>query len=679
MSAKKSTIDTLYQCYRDVFNVDLNLDGSQPEKNERLGFDDQKFAERLKDSFDIDPIGVLFLGLMRNNVSDKLKSIKFSLGELHSKFDQFAILNQNLNALNEAMFKGDLAESLDKQQAFISSTIEQQIGRDLTPKEVHELSLESYECASDANTYMGHLRSLSLSCNPNASAPTSINDVIIGIRNIEDIYEAADLAPNGISIIALKLESKFDSRFMFLAKNEGHSVIYTDSMQGYTPGSGRRTLNDKTRSIRAKILPYELFELSQHYTAFETGRDSKSVVKTAPETDVFVFGSIKTINPLKVFSTVLLLQRITEEWNQDKDLQPLLTCSRITFDDTESLPVRFNDNKLVIGSTTATTHTLAHTTELSMNNTIPMGKCLGNSGGRNQVFEDHFDPIINSLSLLQASTEKESTTLNGQQSYSYIDVPTLSTPVRIVAIPDDYIGSRDEAIADVSYLVRSNKAQVLKTLINAEYESNKSSMIDFIREKCIDSKYIFNLAASMENKLPELTSLQKAALNEIGITESGSFSSNNFKYRSSIQRNFTSTGFGPTRADKVIRINEVKDKDGRKQSICPITGAKAEFFLTIDIKDAFDLETLMSVQRSDMPYNIGLLGIEPYVGNSNLSRIDPVASMKTPYQHCDFVIELGLSSTGLNKIRKELGLTKLTKAQLQEKDHYPKPEKSLFW
>ena len=105
-----------------------------------------------------------------------------------------------------------------------------------------------------------------------------------------------------------------------------------------------------------------------------------------------------------------------------------------------------------------------------------------------------------------------------------------------------------------------------------------------------------------------------------------------------------------------IWLSDMKDFD----HICPITGAKANFFFK------FEFSTYLQVQDflgCELPkFCVGWRENKLYNGNPILDVTDPVGNIKSPligiYCRNPFSFSIGLSKSGLNKLAKAEGATK---------------------
>ena len=78
-------------------------------------------------------------------------------------------------------------------------------------------------------------------------------------------------------------------------------------------------------------------------------------------------------------------------------------------------------------------------------------------------------------------------------------------------------------------------------------------------------------------------------------------------------------------------------------------------YLTTD--SILDIVNITGLSVSDIPVELHSRGIKTYVGNSILSRIDPMACLKNPWDELRLSFILPLSLSALKKRRREMGLS----------------------
>jgi len=92
---------------------------------------------------------------------------------------------------------------------------------------------------------------------------------------------------------------------------------------------------------------------------------------------------------------------------------------------------------------------------------------------------------------------------------------------------------------------------------------------------------------------------------------------------------------------------------------CYFTNGQASYVAKFYVRDSDSIARVCNLSVSDLPDVLQhVRGVDRYIGNSILSRIDPLDNLKNPWNKLDYSIEIALSKRALNAIRKEYGIKK---------------------
>ncbi|WP_019334951.1 hypothetical protein [Pseudomonas syringae] len=91
--------------------------------------------------------------------------------------------------------------------------------------------------------------------------------------------------------------------------------------------------------------------------------------------------------------------------------------------------------------------------------------------------------------------------------------------------------------------------------------------------------------------------------------------------------------------------------------ICTGVQQEAQLFFSLDVSSVFDLMRVTGLSFERIPPELRHLGISTYVGNSILSRLDPLSDLRNPWDKPQLSFVLPVSLQAFKEFRRRRGLS----------------------
>ncbi|MFS1426093.1 hypothetical protein LMH73_002650 [Vibrio splendidus] len=656
-------LSNIFEQFNDLFGIDFASYFSGDSN--AIQYDLQPFAQCREVSEHL-----FYLGL-KSLYESRVKNVSYSLMSLlsdSSSVSQSLVKHRNLIALLEELTD---IEDIKAHQELIQFTVSQLSGREITDSESVSIKNASwYTFASFAKFTMSGLHSYVVgNISSKAILPMKYAKSIYVIDDERHILGMARSAKPGIYLVSLMNDDEVAaSCFYMIMKTTEGAVVLTDS--DIKPYVGQRSRTDRKNLQRMdkSLFPYSVFNIevlnAGRYTRFNKPESTSLVTHSESFTQKAIKDiiDISSIQLGEMTNLAVLFTMIGSDWHKYINSNQLITGSELLLASPEAsndlhLPVEFNGaaplSIPVIVSKDDFYDSTSQCDEYANKRTSISGT------DRNDYFSKVFADSLNSVRIITDSLLLEN--------------KTESEVKDLVIVPQHGIATPQMLVADTIQLARAKQAANLQDAVNTYFDEHIDDMLRWVLENADVNKLA--ILAAQHKALPEPSNAPEwLSTNKFGHSIVRFGIETNYRNRFEYYQNNNEL----SKAYRVI-LGEPKAKDDRRFASCVITGAYANYFVKYSVSDSLDLQFITNTELDDMPYHLKELGMGRYVGNNILDRIDPVEAVNHSFYRPDgnkFLFVVGLSLAGLNKVRLEQGLHKLSKgeADMMFKAKYPN-----FW
>jgi len=615
-----------------------------------------------------DPSGIAFWSKTTPSVRGFGNSRTYSLDEITNNPTKIDMVKKDYSDILSVIDNSELEKNLDilveDNLARINAMASEPANEEMKGK----IKEEIYDYQIFANSAFKSLSRLQiLKSSTPASALTRFCDNILCIPSRQHIIELSQDAPEGLSLVAIvDKENLADSYFTLLAKTNGNVLYFSDEGDEQFPdqSSGRRTDRQAMNRIEESVFPYRLLELEVVNDRHLKLSDSTKL-STERDSPISYIGQISKLTHNELFLLSLILHDVNIEIEGNPNL-PLLYNSQALLLPSKSgtgLVVSSEENRIINVPSVSSKdvsfdmHEAADKAiDARVAHPFPLNR-----------FEGRFDDVLSETPVLNQDDSKELTINTPEYSYrgGWCRQTTFNIKNSTIApLHKNLFGSKERVEADNIYLMRRDKAQLLKAHIYAEYENQKTEREQWIIDNTIKSPVFRSMLANLNRNYFTMLDSDKAFIDSHRNLRG---MSNDYVGQLSLWRgakydinNTGSLDIELSNANYRIHLNRQDYKER-----CFITGGKASIIVMISSYDAFSLAQLLDVERESMPYDLDLTGLKNYQGNSILDRIDPVSNIELPCEEEHHAIIAGLSIKGFNQLRTEFNLSKLKRTEIE--------------
>jgi hypothetical protein len=631
-------------------------------------------ATGLKAALASDASGLTFFGEIMPLIRDFGGLKRYTLEDVAKPSADVKVLiddyNATLQVLNESVIGRDYLSMIGD----LSKTIWTLQGKHSNEDTIQEwLKGELFMLNQGLDKYIDSFTVHTLSKGAVSSAPSKILDRILTADGRDNFLRLAHQSPNGISIVLVRDRDDIALSFFTLILRQGDNIILiSDEDKTPYPGRYKDRRNDRTQSgrIGASPFPYELLDLE----IADKGRNitPSSTQLTKGKCDEPTFGTLSTLSSGDIQTerlTTLLLctQRLQQRWLQNLDEATLLfdeSALRLPSQSGSTLPALRQPGRKRINVDNVSMRTL--TKSIFDESEKSAGIALSQNIVMERV-EKRLLPLINDVDLLPTGASVNfPIPIKIKANHHDREVAHVTfAPLALLQ------GSKERVKADALFCARENQAQALAAHMVHEYERNAPERLRFIQQKVMDSQRIKRMIARLDGGFftathddhafldahPELQGFRNKHRILECKRETRFYISNNGKVPSKIYDDF-SVGFSRTLC--------LVDRDPETNIYtCPFSDEKASVFIMFRPIDGFGLAQLLGEKRESLPFDLDVAGIEPYMGNSILRRVDPVMNLKHPITLHPISLLLAISWSTWTKWRKELEFKNMSRHALK--------------
>jgi len=626
-------------------------------------YDHSKIIKLLNDSRDWDPAGTTTFMLLRGLVEHYMRDTPISMERLIR--DTEAAL-QEINDTKSLLAVVESPEAVEVVEAFGHKAM--LMARAFKCTDEDEIKVFLQDKWDIAVVRMAALRSMQklrpfqfTQGAPDEDRNLRINPVIYEFWNINSLVQT--LSNQGIPGVTMALirdpEEIMASYFVFAVKNGDNLTVLTDKARVPHPNywkmsRGRRGVEREFEDrMNSHYFPYEILGIEEM-----VDEDGNHVAYVPPTvTSVVTYqsksikrGSIGTMGPWTIIWAGLVMERIRDEYGAQAKTLPALAY-------TTEMIIRPNtlvqkDSRLMTTGIykPLDLQPLASTdvTKAAMESQIVRGHKF------NQWMEDRYLPqvpaeVVNLMGSAQLDEARSATKLvmRTKEELSRMEFFNEKLTWFSSLNPVDF-GTKEEVEADRLYIARSNAVEYIEALAKAEFQAEGKKVVAWYTE---------HVKANLQNIL---TSIINGTL-ELPIPSwfnQGAFSPTTYKH----VRCRSTADKGSLHDLRYLPMGSARFGGwvNRESNRCAIhQDFPASYLFIISAHGPEALALLAGVKVEDLPVFLrNWTSHEPYLGNSILSRLDPLDSRAVNPWIKGFTgdVSIFLSKTAWREILKARGL-----------------------
>lgn len=613
-----------------------------------------------------DPTGLALWSALTKSIRSFGAASRYSLDDLDEEILLHAQYKDIRKVMRESQMTADLNGVAERVEGAIELLSSKAPSDEFRGQLVESLLSEQ----SFANKAFGKLKRMTLIEGDAANIPpVSLCDNIISVNHRQNIFDVAQIAPQGMSLVAVINSKRVANSYFALIVRSGTNVYYfSDEAHQSFPGQANILRTDRANISRQEmsVFPYELFDfevIAERFLKKKEGRELALI--DGQKNNLGYIGQISGLSHERLIPLYLLLELVNEEL-QAKPKFPLLYTSKSLV-----LPNKGGSGLVVAGNEVREikiekSKAVDITFEAYREKEEAAGYGVGVSYPIS-VFEKRFKAELSGVDLVSETDEALIRSVPKVKYMRGLMQPVVVDSVAVPSLNKDLFGTREEVEADMYLEMRRTKASLLKAYMYSQYDSEKEARGQWYCDALKNSEKAMEIIANLTKEYFEIRDEDVAFLNTYPNLR-GPFDSAErvLSYVRDVKYKIINGGryrfddnYGRARGEVVNRM------DGEHIILCPITGQKAILQVDFWPHNSFGLAQLLGVERASLPYDLEFMGLANYQGNSILSRVDPVSDIKLPMEDDCGQITIGFSMKGLNTLRARYGLGKLTKDQMR--------------
>ncbi|MBD8089154.1 hypothetical protein IFT48_04100 [Pseudomonas fluorescens] len=504
------------------------------------------------------------------------------------------------------------------------------------------------------------------------SVKPAYNREVFQFWNINSMLRALCNSPSGVSLNLIRTPDDYQSYFVFAIRNGGHIITLSDLPEQAHPLAkymSRRPDKEYGKRIMQNWFPYNLMNWKYDEESNrlwiekqEFGNAIAPINQTA-----FPLSAIKELGAPEIIWITLMFELIVERfWRRPVAPQQLsYTGEMVKVQDAllnqaseAGLPVVQYQG---IEAKELTVLEVAHPDE-------QMAKALGKSGGNHnewmiERYEARINPVmLNMLStgdvvayLPRAAEQGALPTVVSSKEYEdkINNVFNREKPkYKYHSLDSASFGDKEKLLSDRLFLARANLATEIQRLADIEYDERKAEI-----EKWFKDRIEANADALFAFATQEFCYVQVEG-DKIPNRINGTYRTAKGVMRYRLATLYDLAGYHKNIS--YIRYGvSLNGGWSNSKAYCYYNGAVASWVVNIAPQTVHDLALITGLEVSELPDVLQhWASDQDYRGNAILDRIDPVAwKLNNPWiERCKFGINLWLSTSALNKIRKTMKL-----------------------
>lgn len=521
------------------------------------------------------------------------------------------------------------------------------------------------------------------------------NREVFGYWNINSLIEHACSMPSGIALNLIRDPDELHSYFAFSLRNGGNVIMLTD-IEEYAHPLGRYMSRRPDRAFDARTVrnwfPYQLLSIAydEKGNPYHEYREAQAQGLIPHQSSHFVLEKLANIGVAEIVWTTLMFDLILEKYWRNPIPQKALSYTNEM--------IRLEDqNTLLASAATANLPVSGYqplnlprlTTKDVMTDALDeraLGKrqFTDDHYGKNRWMEERYGHLIPEEALNQLGPPAvgesylafhddkahdknwHSDTLpvvreeGGVRHAANVKVfDTRANPIyHLEKVDGTLFGTREQIDADRKFIARCNFAEGIQREADREFSERKLEIFDWWKER-IESNIDTLLAYAHHDSIYHVRPFNP--------TFGGSWLDGDYAEEKLEKYRFS--GMVPQKRDPEDSLYEFGRLDSAMHTIsqgwvskrggyhsCYLTGAKPTWKLYMIPGSVEDLCLMTGCSKDELPEVLRHWqpGRDPYVGNSILSRIDPLEwRLDNPWEQASFAIRIYLSKRARAQIVKD--------------------------
>lgn len=558
--------------------------------------------------------------------------------------------------------------------------------RELTPQNLGEKSQQFVResgCFVGLDAYHGirRLTRLMICDGPVGDvAKAKVSRLVFAFDSIEDLISHARRIPIGFSLCVILAPHVSDSYFVMVVNTGGRVVVLTDKGNYKHPlqEARMRARNDRynLNRMEGSHFPYDLLDIKWADNGRRSTGGQASTALMVSDTGLRVLGQLSDLDDWDLLWLTLFIDQCRHRYFELKIAEPqLATGSMVRLphkwaESSANLPVPAEyELKLDIRTSAKLNSEFLHTIEPTW----------AKRYNPNRWMEERFAALVpdDCLYLPSNALNAETPLLmigdDGKRQLTRQDTASLyfwekdKLPIlRLNCMSGTALDSAERVIRDCHYLARTNQAQVIAQLVKEDYEARKESVQAWFYKAAAKHlpKILDDLLALDHERVWVETSAHQDALRDLGKGEFYQGKNSNLKRHYFIRS--IKIVYEPVRKQSIPSRSKTSLSMASTLRLINYTYAcyqcavdrrdEAQLFISLDLSSVLDLMTVTGLPLEGLPAELRHRGIETYIGNSILDRIDPLGDLTNPWDKLPLKYNVPVSLKAFKDLRRRRGL-----------------------
>ncbi|KRW83655.1 hypothetical protein [Marinobacter sp. P4B1] len=510
--------------------------------------------------------------------------------------------------------------------------------------------------------------------------PPKINRLIFAFETLEELIDHGASIPSGFSLCAITSSHISDSYFVLVVRSGERVIIVTDKGTYTHPLQQARMRNRNDRynldRIENSRFPYDLLNIQWSDNGRRAAQGSGSRDITVSDTGFRVLGAISDLDDWDLLWLHLFIEQCRQRYFVEGVIEPVMaTGSMIQL--THSLA---GDDRYPVPASQRFEIETRTSTELStdfMHSIEPDWQDRANPNGwmeerfAGEVPEDSLYIPPSALSshdevvLISKDGEEPEISAIDTREMSFFDKERLST-INLQPIDPFALATKERIVRDAHFLARHNQSKVIEKLVKADYKSRKREVIEWFNKAVAD--HLPNFVDELLALNHEYFFVDCEAFEGIVDALKGRPSFSGIQTRSGTRQREILVDYEPLAKQRVFNRSieeatpQIKHHLGlvdyeEQRHLCYLDNDEtAKVFLYLSVANVADIMKLTGLSLEQIPPELHSRGIDVYTGNSILDRIDPLATLRNPWDKLPLHFCLPVSLKGFKAWRKARGL-----------------------
>lgn len=556
--------------------------------------------------------------------------------------------------------------------------------RDLTPQTLDEKSrqfVRESSCFVGLDAYHGVDRLTRLMiCDGDVgdAAEAKVSRLVFAFESIEELITHARRIPMGFSLCVILAPHVSDSYFVMVVNTGGRILVLTDKGNYTHPLQEQRMRGRNDRynlnRIEGSHFPYDLLDIQwgdngRHASAGEAGTALMS-----SDSGLRVLGTLADLKDWDLLWLHLFIDQCRDRYFDRGLAEPLLATGSMVrlphmwVESSPQLPVPAEyELKLETRASVDLNTEFLHTIEPKWAETH----------NPNRWMEDRFAAMVpdeclylpsealngETPILSHAGEERRELTRRNVDSLPFWEKEKLPQ-LHLQGLALTALSTPDRVIRDCHFLARYNQVQVIAQLVKEDFAA---------RREVVQNWFYDAAARNLPHLIEDLLSLNherfciefsdhQDSLRALGRAKPEGFMEQGLNSHRAI-----SVRYVPVRKQHIPRRSDQSLSLAKTLKLIDFTygcyhcavdrGQEAQLFFSLDVSSVFDLMRVTGLSFERIPPELRHLGISTYVGNSILSRLDPLSDLRNPWDKPQLSFVLPVSLQAFKEFRRRRGLS----------------------